>query len=127
MFFRALFVVLALLLPTTLWAHDAHPPHGGMAEDAGPYFIELVFKGDQIKAYLFDDATEKPASVKGAKATVTILHGQKKETVQLTIDGSEKAGNLFAGKSPVASAKGMKVVVQLQMPGKGPLLARFSM
>ena len=124
---RTLIAIIALLIPTALAAHSGAGPHGGQYADAGPYTIELIVQNDQIKVFVYNDKTEKPVNVKGAQATATCLLGQTKESVQLQPDPAEKEGNLLSGKMTLKSGPGMRVVVQLQMPGQPSQSARFSL
>jgi hypothetical protein len=124
---RALLVLLAILLPVTLSAHEGPGPHGGSRVDAGAYAVELVTDKGQIKIFVYSDATLKPESMKGAKGTATVLMGQQRETVALEPDAAEKDGNLLAGKMTLPPGKGMRIVVQLQIPGQPALVARFAL
>ena len=124
---RTVIAMIALLIPATLAAHSGAGPHGGQSAHAGPYAIELVLQDDQVKVFVSDDKTEKPVNVKGAQATATCLLGQTKESVQLQPDPAEKEGNLLSGKMTLKSGPGMRVVVQLQMPGQPSQSARFSL
>jgi hypothetical protein len=123
---RVLLAMLALLLPGALFAHEGPGPHGGQAVDAGPYFLELIAENDQLKVFVYVEATSKPENMKSAKATATVLVGQQREVVPLTPDAAEKDANLLAGKLTLAPAPGMRVVVQLQVPGQPTLVARFA-
>ncbi|MSO94009.1 MAG: hypothetical protein EXQ86_11505 [Rhodospirillales bacterium] len=124
---RALFALLAVLIPTVLAAHSGTGPHGGKFADAGPYSVELIVQNDQIKVFVYDDKTEKPVNVKGAQATAVVLLGPTKESVRLQPDPAEKEGNLLSGKTTLKSGPGMRVIVQLQMPGQPSQSARFSL
>ena len=123
---RLLFLLVALLLPIAAFAHAGAGPHGGTATDAGPYFVELMVADGQLKVYVYNDATEKPESMTTAKGTATILKGEQRETAPLQPDASEKDGHLLTGKLSIAPGPGMRVVVQLQIPGKQSIVARFA-
>ncbi len=123
---RLLLAFLALVFPSVLLAHDHASPHGGRSVDAGPYFVELVLESGQIKIFVYNDATEKPESMKAAKGTATVLLGQQREVAQLQPDQSEKDGNLLSGKLALTPASGMRIVVQLQVPGQQSIVARFA-
>jgi hypothetical protein len=125
MVLRALLVVLVILLPAGLLAHEGPGPRGGARADAGPYLVELVAGQGQIKVFIYSDTTTRPESVKDAKATATVLVGQQREVVTLAPDAAEKDGNLLAGKLTLPAGKGTRVVVQLQMPGQPAVVARF--
>ncbi|MBI1774043.1 MAG: hypothetical protein HYR63_01725 [Proteobacteria bacterium] len=124
---RSLLAFLAFLLPTTLLAHEHAGPHGGQAVDAGPYFVEFLAQNGQIMVFVYNDATEKPESMKAAKGTATVLLGQQREVAQLQPDPSEKDGHLLSGKIGLTPGPGMRVVVQLQIPGKPSIVARFAL
>jgi hypothetical protein len=124
---RALLALLAILLPATLVAHEGPGPHGGPRVDAGAYAVELVTDKGQLKIFVYSDATLKPESMKSAKGTATVLMGQQREVVALEPDAAEKDGNLLAGKMTLPPGKGMRIVVQLQIPGQPALVARFAL
>jgi hypothetical protein len=124
---RALLILLAILVPAGLVAHEGPGPRGGARADAGAYLIELVTEQGQIKVFVYSDATTKPERVKDAKATATVLMGQQREVVTLAPDAAEKDGNLLSGKLAMPPGKGMRVVVQLQMPGQQAVVARFAL
>jgi hypothetical protein len=123
---RALIAMLAILVPTALFAHEGPGPHGGQRVDAGPYDIELVTDQGQLKVFVYNHETEKPENIKAGKGTATVLLGQQRETVTLQPDAAEKDGNLLTGKLTVTPGPGLRVVVQLQIPGRPAIVARFA-
>jgi hypothetical protein len=125
---RLILALAALLLPTALYAHTGTTgPHGGTTVDAGPYYFELITQADQLKIYVFNDATEKPESMKTARGTATVLLGQQREIDTLQPDASEPEGHLLTGKLGLAPGPGMRIVVQLQVPGQPSVVARFAL
>ena len=124
---RIVILLLAILFPTVLLAHDRPGPHGGPGVDAGPYFVELVANDGVAEIFVYMDDTMKPASMKGTKATATVLVGQQREVVQLQPDPDEKDGNPLAGKLTLKPGPGTRVVVQLQIPGQPSVSARFAL
>ncbi|MSP49521.1 MAG: hypothetical protein EXQ95_09365 [Alphaproteobacteria bacterium] len=127
MILRALLAIFAILLPATLLAHSDHPAkHGGKTANAGPYVLELVTGGGQLKVFVYNDKTEKPENITAAKGTATVLLGQQREVVQLQPDAAGKDGNLMTGNLTLAQGPGMRVVVQVQFPGKPTIVARFT-
>lgn len=123
---RVLLAIFAILLPSALFAHDGAGPRGGQAVHAGSYMIELVTEAGRLKVFVYNESTSKPENMKSAKATATVLAGQQREVVALTPDAAEKDANLLAGKLTLPPGKGMRVVVQLQVPGQPALVARFA-
>jgi hypothetical protein len=124
---RLLLAFLAVLFPAAAFAHDHDGPHGGPAVDAGPYFVEMIATDGQLKLFVYDDETAKPRDMKGVRGTATVLMGQQRETVQLQHDPSEKDGNLLSGKLTVKPGPGLRVVVQLQIPGQPSITARYAL
>ncbi len=116
--------LLALLLvtPFVAFAHGAKVgPNGGQVRDAGPYHFELVVGDRDLRVYV-TDGRAKPVATKGAKATAIILTNNKPVRIALTPVG----GNELKGRGSFASARDMKLVVSLILPGKKRLMARFA-
>jgi hypothetical protein len=124
---RLLLAFLMFLLPGAALGHEGNGPHGGPAVDAGPYFLELITKDGQIRVFVYNEADSKPADMKTVKGTATVLLGQQREIAQLQHDTSEAGGNLLSAKLGIAPGPGLRVVVQLQIPGQPSVVARFAL
>lgn len=103
-------------------------PNGGQVRMAGPYHYELVLakEGGQAKelpvlVYVTDHAGQA-VSTAGASGTATLLSSQGKVTATLAPDGD----NRMKGAAAYAATPGMKTVVGIALPGKGPEQARFT-
>ena len=96
--FAAIFAAAAL----PAWAHDdatldkMKAPNGGQVRMAGVYHFELLLARDSKEAkdnpvivFVTDHADGKVAS-KGMKATVTLLGGGQKASVELQPDGDNR-------------------------------------
>lgn len=122
---RWLFVASLMLIgPVAAWAHTGNGPHGGPVADAGPYYVELIMQGQQLHAYVFDESTSNPVTVKDGKGTATVLVGQQKETLSLAPGGEP---NLMAGELKMNAGAGARVVVLIELAGKPPVIARFAL
>jgi hypothetical protein len=125
---RVLAVVVALGAAASLApAHEGgkHKAlHGGQVVattgDHG-HHLELVAKDGELTLYVRDDE-DKPDTVKGAKASATVLAGGKQATVKL----EPREPNILAGKGSFTVAKGTKVVVTVTLPDHRPFTARFT-
>jgi len=131
---KILIVAAAMLAGSVVLAHTdeyldtLQAPNGGQLRMAGIYHFELVVardnkqpKEDSVVVYVTDHAGTKVSTV-GAGGTVTILAGKRKATAKLVPDGD----NRLKASIKYASAKDMKVVVSVAMPGKVVLQARFT-
>lgn len=112
------------LSPVAALAHAGTGPHGGPVTDAGPYYVELIVKDDQMQLFAFDDKTDAPVSAKGAHGTATVLVGDKKDTVELA-PASGADGNLLSG-ALAAAGPGTRIVIILHYPGQPSIIARFA-
>ena len=111
--------------PGVLFAHTGLGPHGGTTTDAGPYFAELVAKGKDFQVYVYDDASGNPVATAGAKGSATVLVGEQKETV--TLQPGPGNVNLMVGSVSFSIGAGARIVVQLQLSGQAPVVARFTL
>ena len=125
--FKGALLASMLMLPILGHTHsDAYldkikTPHGGQVRMSGPFHFELVPTQKQLMVYVTDHA-DKKISTKGASATAVVLVGDKRTAVKL-VPGGE---NSFRNSQGVSIAPSMKVVLSVNMPGHGPLVARFS-
>ncbi|MBN8474042.1 hypothetical protein [Sulfuritalea sp.] len=128
--FAAIFAAAAL----PAWAHDdatldtMKSPNGGQVRMAGVYHFELLLARDSKEAkdnpvivFVTDHADGKVAS-KGMKATVTMLGGGQKASVELQPDGD----NRLKGTARYASAADLKAVVAVTLPDGKVEQARFT-
>lgn len=126
MYRNIIFAVLLLLSPAVSLAHGGKGPHGGPLADAGPYYVELLVKGSDLRIFVFDDKTSAPVGTDGAKGTAVLLVGQKEEKIALQPAAGGKSGNAMQGTAPAAVGAGARIVVLVQMPGKPSVVARFA-
>ena len=79
----ALGLTLALA-PVAGSAHGEPPPasHGGMVQEAGEMYLELVVQGAEVTVYVLDEA-RKPVPGTQATGTATILVDGKTHKVEL--------------------------------------------
>jgi hypothetical protein len=119
----ALFATL-FTVPVTAFADGPKiGPNGGARTDVGPYYAELVLKGNDVVLYVTDGA-DKPVDVTGAKAEATILANKQTQKVTLMPAG----GNTLKGQANLDGAHdSVKVVTALTMPEQKPVQARFEM
>ncbi len=116
------------------YAHDdkyfdsIKSPNGGQTRMAGVYHFELVLAQDSktakenpVTVYVTDHAN-KGMSTKGATATLTLVQGSKKSTVELVPEGE----NRFVGKATYASTANLKGALTVTMAGKPAEQARFT-
>jgi hypothetical protein len=129
MFVRSFQWVFAacLVLAWPAAAHQGTGPHGGPVTDAGPYYVELIAKEDQLRIFVFDDKTDSPVEVKQASATATVLAGQDKQTVTLQPGPPGTDDNAMVGQLAVKADSGLRIVVLIQLPGKPSIVARFAL
>jgi hypothetical protein len=125
---RVLAAAAAIALAASLaMAHGTGPEkahHGGqvvVAKGEHDHHLELVAKDGELTLYVRDDE-DKPDTVKGAKASATVLAGGKQTTVKL----EPQDPNILKGKGSFTVAKGMKVVVTVTLPEHRPFTARFT-
>jgi len=94
-------------------------PKGGIVEENGPLHVELVRADGAMTLYLYDGKMAPLASAK-AKAKATVLANKKQTVVPL------QAVEPNAFQASHALAAGSRLVVEVEMPGKRPVMVRFS-
>ncbi|MGD9951527.1 MAG: hypothetical protein AB7S87_02960 [Burkholderiales bacterium] len=114
-----MFVMLGLFLSIPVSASDKH---GGHEVEVGKYHVELVVKDRGIALYVRDQA-DKAVDAKTVKASVTVLSGKEKATVELTASGPES----LSGQAPFVVRKDAKVIVTFSVAGAKSEQARFSL
>ncbi len=106
---------LALALaPVSGFAHGELPPaiHGGLVQEAGEMYLELVVKGTDVTAYVLDQA-RKP--VPGTRAgTATVLVDDKNHKVEL----KAAEGNSLHAVLPVEATGRIVATVALKIGGR---------
>lgn len=113
----------AALLSPSVQAHDAHgmPQWGGVVADAGEFQAELVIKAGQAKIYLSRHADMLPSQ--GASGKLTLLAGGKKQELVL----QPVSDSALGAATTLKSAKGVKAVAIIEMPGQAPATLRYSL
>jgi len=96
------------------------PAHGGVvAEGSGEHWVELAVAGDQVTAWVSDEANKPvPAAQLGGKATVLV--GGKSQTVAL----SPASANSLTGKLSAPATGQVTAVLALTAGGK-PVQVKF--
>jgi len=96
------------------------PAHGGVvAEGSGEHWVELAVSGDQVTAWVSDEANKPvPAAQLGGKATVLV--GGKSQTVAL----SPASANSLTGKLSAPATGQVTAVLALTAGGK-PVQVKF--
>jgi hypothetical protein len=118
---------LAMAWPAIGFAHQGTGPHGGPVTDAGPYYVELIAKENQLRVFVFDDKTDGPVETREASATATVLAGQDKQSVKLQPGPPGADDNVLVGQLATNADAGLRVVVLIQFPGKPSIVARFAL
>lgn len=103
-------------------------PHGGQTRMAGVYHFELVLVADSkvakenaVVLYVTDHAG-KAISAKGASASLVLVQGANKVSVNLSPDTE----NRLVGKATYASAANLKGALTVIMENKPAEQARFT-
>jgi len=119
----ALPAIIAFVLSVPLHAaeehdhdHGGHEHHeakyGGIVEEANGLDYELVLKPDLVRLYV--DAHDKKLSVKGGKATVTLLRGGETTKIVLLPAGE----NWFEAKAAAPTGPGVRAIAVVLLKGK---------
>ncbi len=110
----ALGLALALV-PISGFAHGELPmaSHGGIMQEAGEMYLELVVKGTDVTVYMLDEA-RKPMPGAQATGTATILVDGKTHKVEL----KAAEGNSLHGTLPVEVGGKVVATVALKIGGK---------
>jgi hypothetical protein len=126
MFVRMVAACLVLVSSAVASAHQGTGPHGGPVSDAGPYYIELIAKENQLQVFVFDDKTDGPIQTGKASATATVLAGEEKQTVTLRPGPPGADDNVMIGQLAKNAEAGMRIVVLIQFPDQPSLVVRFA-
>lgn len=115
---------LAILLPVTSFAgaghrHGAKPAQGGVMAQAMDIDYELVAREASLSLFAYDHG--KPLALSGGKAVATV-HGRNEKTrVELKPAGEQK----LVAEGRFATGLGVRVAVELELPGKPPATLNF--
>lgn len=117
----SLMLTLALA-PVPVFAHGELPAasHGGLMQEAGEMYLELVVKGADVAVYVLDES-RKPVSALQITGTATILFSGKLYKVDLSPDQA----NGVQGKLPVTVTGKVVATVALKIGNKSAA-ARFA-
>jgi hypothetical protein len=123
-FKHALLLVAVLIWPLATSAHDkpTKGPNGGQLIHVDDAHYELVAKGNALILFVSDDSQAPRTSLVGTKATATALVAGKTVDIDL-VPGDADA---LQGTGTFVAAKGLKVVVSIQEPGRKPAQIRFT-
>ena len=117
---KTLLFAAALLLPATVFAHEAKGPNGGRIADAGVYHVELVVKNTTLDLHI-TDAADKLVPAAGFKATAVLIAGGKSHRIAL----EPAEATRLSGTAPVPFPKDPKGAVQLTAPDGSTTTANF--
>jgi hypothetical protein len=103
------------LAPVSGFAHGELPlaSHGGVMQEAGEMYLELVVKGNDVDVYVLDEA-RKPLPGAQATGTATVLVDGKSHKVEL----KAAEGNRLHGTLPVEASGRIVATVVLKVGGK---------
>jgi ABC-type glycerol-3-phosphate transport system substrate-binding protein len=101
--------------PVSSFAHGELPPasHGGLMQEAGEMYLELVVKGADVTVYVLDEA-RKPVPGTQASGTATILVDGKSHKVEL----KAAEGNSLHAVLPVEATGRVVATVSLKVGGR---------
>ena len=109
-------LILALALtPVYGFAHGEAPAaaHGGVVQEAGEMWLELVVNGDNVTVYVLNEG-QKPMPAAQMSGTATVLVNGKGHKVELT----PAEGNSLHGTLPVKATGRMVATVSIKAGGK---------
>lgn len=115
-------LMLALTLaPVPVFAHGEPPAaaHGGLVQEAGEMYLELVVRGSDVTVYVLDQE-RKPVPASQISGTATVLAGGKSHKVEL----SAAEANSVRGTLPIPASGRIVATVALKIGGKSAS-ARF--
>ena len=121
---HAFLLAAVLTWPLAAVAHDkpAKGPNGGQLIHVDDAHYELVAKDNALTLFVSDDAHLPRATLTGTKATATALVAGKTVAIDLT----PGTADTLQGSGAFVAAKGLKVVVSIQEPGRKPTQIRFT-
>lgn len=101
-------------------AHAVKALHGGIVGEARHLTFELVPQADKVTLHVRDHG--KPVDAEGGSATLTVLAGTAKRSLELTPSGTGQLSAPLA--QPIAA--GSKIVTLVKLPGRHPAQVRFT-
>jgi len=117
----ALLAAKVALAHTDEYFDKMRTPHGGQVRMAGPYHLELVVAGAEVKLYVNDHADNPIATAEGS-AKVIIRWSKRNRYVVVLAPAGE---NLLRGTGEFKLGQANDVSVLLALPGKDPQRAQF--
>jgi len=102
--------------------HDHKPKHGGVIREAGGFVYELVAKPTEIVVHVTDEA-DKPVSVRGSTAKVTLIDSGARVEVPLAAGTANR--HAAAGTFPVRP--GMSALLDVAVGGKPVAKLRYTL
>ena len=101
--------------PVSGFAHGKLPPasHGGLVQEAGEMYLELVVKDADVTVYVLDEA-RKPVPGTQASGTATVLVDGKSHKVEL----KAAEGNSLHAVLPVEATGRVVATVSLKVGGR---------
>jgi hypothetical protein len=97
--------------------------HGGQAQAAGPYHLELVAKDGELVLYVTDHS-DNAIPTDGARAKATIQHGYEKARLQVELEAS--GDNTLKGTGAFTITPDTGIMVFLKLPDQEAYAARFA-
>lgn len=98
--------------------------HGGQAQEAGPYHLELVAKDGELMLYVADH-DDKAVPTEGGKAKATIQQGYEK-TSRIEVELQPAGDNLLKGTGAFTVTQDTKIMVFIKLPGQEAHAASFA-
>lgn len=120
--FPATMLMLGLsLAPLPVLAHGEAPTasHGGMVQEAGEMWLELVVNGTDVFIYVLDESRQ-PMPASSVTGTATVMVAGKAHKISLVPAGA----NSLHGTLPVEATGRIAATVSLKAGGKAAS-ARF--
>ncbi|MCP9446197.1 MAG: hypothetical protein NNA22_01325 [Nitrospira sp.] len=99
--------------------------HGGQAQEAGPYHLELVAKDGELTLYVADH-DDKAVSTAGGKAKATIQQGYEK-TSRIEVELRPAGDNMLKGTGAFTINQNSKVMVFIKLPDHEAHAASFAL
>lgn len=98
--------------------------HGGQAQEAGPYHLELVAKDGELTLYVADH-DDKAVSTAGGKAKATIQRGYEK-TSRVEVDLQPAGDNVLKGAGTFTINQDTKIMIFIKLPDHEAHAASFA-
>ena len=118
--FVAAFVLILGLSAYAIAHEEEVGPNGGLLTDLGDIHLELLMTSEQIDLFV-TDATSDPVDVSEGSASLIILAGTKKHSIQLLPTEDSVLGATFS----VPDAGPYTVVAVVKLAGNKSFQSRF--